>query len=82
MLSENDKDYIRKTFLSKITDVEKRSKIMAVASTLSEDEEDQEDAYLLCLGYLMQPENEKELEADYLEFFGGNAIYLPESDKK
>ena len=81
-LSQQEKDFIRRDFLTRVKDGELRSRIMAVAAVLSEGEKDEEDAYLSVIGHLAQPKNSKELDRAYSELVaGGGTPYLPEGEE-
>ena len=80
MLSTSDKDYIRKQFLTDVTDVDVRSRVMACANALAEGDDDFEDAYLSTIHHLSQPENADELDDMYASLGGPLAAYLPEKE--
>ncbi len=83
MLTSEEKDYIRSNFLKTVKSGEKRSRIMALATYLSEDEKDADDAYLTVLHHFANPKNDKEFDKDYKYYMGaGETPYLPESDGK
>ena len=83
MLTSEEKDYIRSNFLKTVKSGEKRSRIMALAAYLSEDEKDADDAYLAVLHHFANPKNDKEFEKDYKYYMGaGETPYLPENDEK
>ena len=65
MLKSNEIEWISKTFLEQVKDGETRSKIMRVATVLSADDKDPEDAYWTVIGYYMDKENQKDLDEIY-----------------
>ena len=83
MLTSEEKDYIRSNFLKTVKSGEKRSRIMALASFLSEDEKDADDAYLAVIHHFSNPKNSTEFEKDYKYYLGaGETPYLPENTDK
>lgn len=83
MLSTADKDYIRSNFLKTVKSGEQRSRIIALATYLSEDEKDPEEAYLSVLHHFADPKNNKEFEKDYQYHLGSGASpYIPEGNEK
>ena len=82
MLSNKDKDYIRSNFLTTVKSGEKRSRIMALASAMSDGEKDEEDAYYSVLHYFSDPKRNKEFEKDYRKYVGtGAGPYRPETEE-
>jgi len=65
MLKSTEIEWISKTFLEQVKDGETRSKIMRVATVLSADDKDPEDAYWNLIGYYMDKENQKDLDEIY-----------------
>lgn len=64
-MKPNEIDWVAQTFLEQVKDGEVRSKIMRVATVLSADEKDPEDAYWNLIGFFMDPENQKDLDEVY-----------------
>ena len=58
-------DWISRTVLEQVKDGETRSKIMRVATVLSADDDDPEDAYWSLIGFYMDPDNQKNLDEMY-----------------
>ena len=59
-------DWISRTFLEQVEDGETRSKIMRVATVLSADDDDPEDAYWNLIGFYMDQDNQKNLDVMYV----------------
>jgi hypothetical protein len=58
-------EWISKTFLQQVKDGETRSKIMRVATVLSAEDDDPEDAYWSLIGFYMDPDNQGDLDELY-----------------
>jgi hypothetical protein len=58
-------EWISKTFLQQVKDGETRSKIMRVATVLSAEDDDPEDAYWSLIGFYMDPDNQGDLDKLY-----------------
>lgn len=58
-------EWISKTFLQQVKDGETRSKIMRVATVLSAEDDDPEDAYWSLIGFYMDPDNQGDLNELY-----------------
>jgi hypothetical protein len=58
-------EWISRTFLEQVEDGETRSKIMRVATVLSADDDDPEDAYWNLIGFYMDQDNQKNLDEMY-----------------
>jgi hypothetical protein len=83
MLSTRDKDYIRSNFLKTVKSGKQRSRIIALATYLSDGEKDAEEAYLSVLHHFADPKNNKEFEKDYKYYLGSGATpYIPEGNRK
>ncbi len=77
MFTTEEKNAIRMNLLFNVESGEKRSKILRVASALSEGAENEDDVYLSSVYYLSLPENEKELE----EIFSQVGSWLPDIEE-
>lgn len=64
-MKPNEIDWVAQTFLEQVKDGEVRSKIMRIATVLSADEKDPEDAYWNLIGFYMDPKNQKDLDEVY-----------------
>jgi hypothetical protein len=58
-------EWISKTFIQQVKDGETRSKIMRVATVLSAEDDDPEDAYWSLIGFYMDPDNQGDLNELY-----------------
>ena len=58
-------EWISKTFLQQVKDGKTRSKIMRVATVLSAEDDDPEDAYWSLIGFYMDPDNQGDLDKLY-----------------
>ena len=65
MLTPTEIEWISKTFLLNVKDGETRSKIMRVATVLSADDDNPEDAYWNLIGFYTDPKNREELDDMY-----------------
>lgn len=65
MLSPIEIEWISRTFLKQVKSGETRSKIMRVATVLSADDDEPEDAYWNLIGFFMDPENQDNLDDIY-----------------
>lgn len=65
MIQPNEIEWIANTFLKQVKDGETRSKIMRVATVLSMEDDDPEDAYWHLIGFYMDPDNQDDLDELY-----------------
>lgn len=74
MMSQDEIDWIARTFLTQVTDGETRSKIMRVATVLSASDEDPEDAYWHLIGFYMDEDNQGDLDEIYKDISIGEVF--------